>query len=661
MRVSKFGLANTSRRGEPASADARLRAVFDHTTQFIALLKSDGTIVEANRAALSLRRLHREDVVGKRIWKARWWDFSPPMQRKLKEAILNAHDGEPVHIELEMLDTRGTSLTFEFLIQRVEEQLLIAQGRDITAQRRVENALRRSRDELELRIQTRTTELDRANSQLRREIAQRQQGEEASARLAAIVESSADAIIGETLEGNITSWNKSAERMFGYSAGEVIGRPISILIPPDRADEMSRILSKIRRGEHIDLLETDRVSKTGRRVTVSLSISPIRDTSGRIIGLAKIARDVTERRQVLTALHDNEARLRAILTTTIDGIITISETGIIESANPAAERIFGYNAAELIGKNVSMLMPDPDASQHDGYLVNYIRGGPAKIIGIGREVSGLRRNGDTFPMELAVNEVWVGGRRLFTGFVRDITERRRLEKAILDIIGAEQQRIGQDLHDGLGQHLTGIALKARVLADDLAVERSAQAKAAREIGTLVQTAIARTRDLARGLAPVSLQKLGFTTALQDLARTTQQMGVRCVLKAPHPVTLESETVALHLYRIAQESINNAIKHGHAGNITISIEHRRGEIVLRIRDDGVGLSEKTKASPGMGLRVMQFRAGLIGAALATRSGSGGGTEVVCILRDPHEPSENPNGDAQATRRETRGKKIRPSRR
>src|SRR5581483_2854584 len=274
MRVSKFGLANTSRRGEPASADARLRAVFDHTTQFIALLKSDGTIVEANRAALSLRRLHREDVVGKRIWKARWWDFSPPMQRKLKEAILNAHDGEPVHIELEMLDTRGTSLTFEFLIQRVEEQLLIAQGRDITAQRRVENALRRSRDELELRIQTRTTELDRANSQLRREIAQRQQGEEASARLAAIVESSADAIIGETLEGNITSWNKSAERMFGYSAGEVIGRPISILIPPDRADEMSRILSKIRRGEHIDLLETDRVSKTGRRVTVSLSISP---------------------------------------------------------------------------------------------------------------------------------------------------------------------------------------------------------------------------------------------------------------------------------------------------------------------------------------------------------------------------------------------------
>ncbi len=160
-----------------------------------------------------------------------------------------------------------------------------------------------------------------------------------------------------------------------------------------------------------------------------------------------------ERRQAQAALRDSEARLRAILETAVEGIITIDERGIIESVNAAAERIFGFPAAQLVGQNVSRLMPSPYRDEHDGYLANYLHTGEAKIIGIGREAAGQRKDGTIFPMDLTVSEVRLADRRLFTAFVRDITERKHLEKEISEISNREQQRIGQDLHEGLCQQL----------------------------------------------------------------------------------------------------------------------------------------------------------------------------------------------------------------
>src|ERR1019366_7534805 len=130
------------------------------------------------------------------------------------------------------------------------------------------------------------------------------------------------------------------------------------------------------------------------------------------------------------ALAEREARLRAILETAIESIITIDERGAIESVNPAAEKLFGYKAGEIIGKNVSLLMPSPHREQHDGYLANYLQTGKAKIIGIGREIVARRKDGIVFPIDLSVSEVKLTGRRLFTGFIRDISERKRLEKEI---------------------------------------------------------------------------------------------------------------------------------------------------------------------------------------------------------------------------------------
>src|SRR5215208_3637213 len=194
-----------------------------------------------------------------------------------------------------------------------------------------------------------------------------------------------------------------------------------------------------------------------------------------LVGLTKSQRSVRE------AVHETAERLRAILETAVEGIITIDARGTIESLNPAAERLFGYAAVELIGKNVKALMPSPYRQEHDSYLANYMRTGHARIIGIGREVVGQRKDGSIFAMDLAVSEVKLHDRRLFTGFVRDITERKRLEQEILEISSREQRRIGQDLHDGLGQELAGIQLMAEVLERDLTKKSKRDATHARKI------------------------------------------------------------------------------------------------------------------------------------------------------------------------------------
>jgi len=141
----------------------------------------------------------------------------------------------------------------------------------------------------------------------------------------------------------------------------------------------------------------------------------------------------TERQPAGAALRDSEQRLRAILETAVEGIITIDERGTIESVNPAAEKLFGYRASEALGQNISLLMPSPYREQHDRYLSHYRDTGERKIIGIGREVSGQRKDGSVFPLELAVSEVRLAGRRIFTGFVRDISRRKQAEQELLEV------------------------------------------------------------------------------------------------------------------------------------------------------------------------------------------------------------------------------------
>lgn len=340
-----------------------------------------------------------------------------------------------------------------------------------------------------------------------------------------------------------------------------------------------------------------------------------------------------ERRQAQAELRESNERLRAILETAVEGIITIDERGTIESFNPSAETIFGYPAREAIGQNIKQLMPTPYRQEHDGYLANYRQSGHAKIIGIGREVIGQRKDGTVFPMDLSVSEVRLADRRMFTGFVRDITERKQLEKEIIEISNREQQRIGQDLHDGLCQELAGIELMCQVLEQKLTAKSKSEANRVGEIARHVRAAITHTRGLARGLSPVELEANGFMSALHELAANVQkQFQVDCRLECPEPVMIQNNVFATHLYRIVQEAINNAVKHGQARHIHISLKPAGGKVALTISDNGKGFSNETKKSGGMGLHIMKYRAGVVDAALEVRSGvDGAGTTVSCVFR------------------------------
>ncbi len=314
----------------------------------------------------------------------------------------------------------------------------------------------------------------------------------------------------------------------------------------------------------------------------------------------------------------------------------MTKRGIIESINLAAERIFGYKAREVIGKNVSILMPSPHREQHDSYLGNYLQTGHAKIIGIGREIVARRKDGTVFPMYLSVSEVRLADRRLFTGFIRDITERKRLEREILEISDREQRRIGQDLHDGLCQHLAGIELMSQVLEQNLVKRSKAAAARVGEIAKNVREAISQTRLLARGLSPVTLESEGLMSALQELSLNTEKIfRVVCHFECDPPVLVPDPSVASNLFRLAQEAVSNAIKHGKATRISIELREAQGRVIVRVSDNGAGFPPKIPKSKGMGLRIMQSRAGMIGGTLTIERNAGKGVSVICAA--PNNPA------------------------
>lgn len=344
------------------------------------------------------------------------------------------------------------------------------------------------------------------------------------------------------------------------------------------------------------------------------------------------AERTTERQRDQAALRESTARLRAILDTAVEGIVTIDEHGIIESCNSAAQKIFGYAASEIVGRNVSVLMPMPYRREHDVYLADYMRTGHARIIGIGREVLGQRKDGSVFPMDLSVSEVRLENRRLFTGFVRDITERKRLEKEVLEISEREQRSVGHSLHDGLCQHLAGIELMSQVLEQNLGKKSKAGASQAAKIAEHVRDAISQTRMLARGLSPVSIESDGLMSALQELAASVSKLfQIECRFEFTEPILVHDNSVATHLYRIAQEAINNAIKHGKARKVEIRLRKGAGGAELIVMDRGVGFREAPLSNGGMGLQIMKYRAGMIGGTLDIGPASGQGTTVICTFK------------------------------
>jgi PAS domain S-box-containing protein len=309
----------------------------------------------------------------------------------------------------------------------------------------------------------------------------------------------------------------------------------------------------------------------------------------------------------------SEALLHAVLEAAVDAIISIDEQGIIQLVNPAAARIFRCSVDDLIGRHVSVLMAPPYGDEHNQYLQRYLATGEKKIIGIGREVIGLRKDGTSFPLDLSVAEARLGEGRVFVGIIRDVSRRKELERDVVETAAREQRRIGQDLHDSVGQELTALNLLAGDLAELVRTDPTGSEKLIERMRQGLQCAQKGLQTVMRGLLPVAVDAAGLMAALADLARRIQQEGkATCAFECARPVSVADNLTATHLFLIAQEAARNALKHARPRSIRIDLEMRNRLLILRVQDDGIGIPMTPAETEGLGLRIMRDRASIIGA-------------------------------------------------
>jgi PAS domain S-box-containing protein len=248
--------------------------------------------------------------------------------------------------------------------------------------------------------------------------------------LAAIVDSSDDAIIGKDMASNVVSWNAGAERMFGYTAAEMLGQLITRLQSPDRPEEEARILEEVKRGG-IRHYETVRICKDGQPVDVSLTVSPIKNAQGEIIGISSIARDITQRRQAEREVRENRARLSGVIESAMDAIISIDAGQRITIFNKAAEKMFHCPTREALGQPLDRFIPARFREAHREHVAGFGRtGATSREMGHLQPLSGLRADGEEFPIEASISHTEVGGQQMYTVILRDITERKRAEEPI---------------------------------------------------------------------------------------------------------------------------------------------------------------------------------------------------------------------------------------
>lgn len=291
-------------------------------------------------------------------------------------------------------------------------------------------------DLLELRLNSLELEAEaRRRSRAEQEAgAQRQLAEgraEAAARLAAIARSSGDAIISKTLDGVITSWNRAAEEMYGYTAAEAVGKSVEMLVPPDRVTQVEAILDRIRKGESVANLETERVTKDGRTIQASISVAPVLAPSGQIIGASTIARDITHQKAVQEKLRADEEQTRLIIETASDAFISMDDHGRITDWNRRAEQMFGWRRSDAVGRTLSqVIIPERYRSAHEEGLRRFLETGEGRVVDHRIQIEAVRRDGAEIAIELAIWAIRRRGGYSFNAFLTDISERKRAEQKI---------------------------------------------------------------------------------------------------------------------------------------------------------------------------------------------------------------------------------------
>lgn len=420
---------------------------------------------------------------------------------------------------------------------------------------------------------------------------------DARARLAAIIDASDDAMITHTLGGIITSWNAAAERMFGYVADEAIGQSTSMLVAPQRRPEEERILARLHGGEDISQLETVCVTKSGDEVEVALSISPLRDAHGRIVGASRVARDISKRGEV----EEARAWLAAIVDSSDDAIVSKSLDGIITSWNRGAERMFGYTAEEAIGAPILIIIPPERRDEEKEVLASVRRGEKVDHYATVR----VRKDGAPVHVSLTVSPVRDERGRIIgaSKIARDISEHKRAEEERARMLHEAQEAnrakdqflatLGHELRNPLGAIMSAFYLLEQTGAQDptTAHVRSVGLRQGRQLARLVDDLLDIGRVMG-GKIVVRLEPIDLGEVVRTHLATLRAGGK---LDA-HEVTVEASPVTVcgdgvRLEQIVSNLVSNALRYTPAGRrVRVSVERLGAQAVLQVEDEGVGIGE-----------------------------------------------------------------------
>jgi PAS domain S-box-containing protein len=489
-------------------------------------------------------------------------------------------------------------------------------------------------------------------------------GTSSRSRLAAIVDSSDDAIVSKNLRGIITSWNRSAERIFGWTEAEAVGQPITMVIPPELRREEDEIMRKLRAGERIEHFETIRVTKAGRRFNVSVTISPVKDIRGRTVGASKIARDITKLKEIEAASRLNEERLLAAFSQTYSFLIFVTTDGTIQEANRASIEGCGFTRDQVIGRKFwePWWEPLPEEAKKLRDAVARAAAGE----NIREECYYCRSDGSVHYADRTVTPVRDEGGRvvMLVASGIDITEQkalrdklelrvqartyqleqsnkslRQLSARLLQIQDEERRRIARELHDSIGQLLAALSMNiSTVSLEKQNLSPSTQA-CVKENEALVARVSDEIRTLSYLLHPPLLDEIGLESALKDYV---EGFGARSKIAVQLDMAADfgrlSKEAEIALFRVVQECLTNIHRHSGSATAAIRIARENGTVSLEVRDQGKGIpAEKllvlnSTGTLGVGFRGMRERLRQLGGKLEVQS-DGQGTLVAATLEDP----------------------------
>ena len=424
-------------------------------------------------------------------------------------------------------------------------------------------------------------------------------------QLRAVLNTAVDGIILIDALGNIRIFNPACEKLFGYPQDEVVGRNVKMLMPSPFHEEHDRYLGDYRRSGERKIIgigrDVEGRRKDGATFPMALSVGEAcHDGEQLFVG---IIRDITEQNQFKAALKEGAEQLKAVVDTAVDGVILIDARGTVRMFNPACEQMFGYQQDEVIGHNVKMLMPAPFHTEHDHYLENYQRSGERKIIGIGREVEGRRKDGATFPIELSVGEARHRNEPLFVGIIRDITKRRQAEDQRelmmkrLTELDIERGHFAHVAAHDLGQSVRMVSSFCGLLSANYAAELDERG---REYITLMTSAAGAMRALLDDL--VEHGRLDFEKETESWFDSNKSLkdvlaSLSEAFETSHAVVTHDElpricATPIRFARLLQNLIGNAIKYvapGVAPRIHVSAKATSDDWIFSVADNGIGIN------------------------------------------------------------------------